>query len=525
MVKPVYKFFKKESENKYVCLINSCNQPIAGGSHSAFNLERHVKRCHPEKEANLKHKQTDDTAAPSAKTSRITDFYDCSVRPTTVSLAIDEKTLMNACVEMVTKNGRPFALINDSGFRKIIDPILKALKSNVAITPDSVQLKVQSLANSIKSQISSEIKNKLISLKIDSATRFDRSILGINIQYIKNKSICIKTLAMKELKQSHTGEYIKTITLSVLNEFGITPEQVYSITTDNGANMLKAVQLFNPDQTNLIDIDDEIEIENLVTDTHSLDDNSSVDWDGEIVAIDAECDDIIFPECNIGNVNSVRCAVHTLQLAVYKFYKFRNINVKIAKCRQLATKIRTPTIMLLIKALRMKHPILDTTTRWNSTIGMFERLLELRPFCDNNASTHKVLFVPEPIWEFMKSFVNIMQPVKEATVRLQTAHLVVGDFMGIWLKMKLQLSAMNEYMANDILACIQEREELLFKQPAVVSALYLDPRFKSILKPEAISIAKQSLLETWRKIQFVKSARIDTIDNDDIVVASHNLVS
>ena len=60
------------------------------------------------------------------------------------------------------------------------------------------------LASKIKTEIKEDIREKFISLKIDIATRMDRAILGINIQLIKNGKLTLRTIAMKELIQSHT---------------------------------------------------------------------------------------------------------------------------------------------------------------------------------------------------------------------------------------------------------------------------------------------------------------------------------
>ena len=57
--------------------------------------------------------------------------------------------------------------------------------------------------------IKNDIKRQLISLKIDSVKRHNRSILGINIQYIKSGDIILKTLAMVELFDKHTAENLK----------------------------------------------------------------------------------------------------------------------------------------------------------------------------------------------------------------------------------------------------------------------------------------------------------------------------
>jgi len=58
----------------------------------------------------------------------------------------------------------------------------------------------------IISCIKKDIRKQLISLKIDSVKRHNRSILGINIQYIKNGEITLKSLAIVELFDKHTVE-------------------------------------------------------------------------------------------------------------------------------------------------------------------------------------------------------------------------------------------------------------------------------------------------------------------------------
>ncbi|KAH9371364.1 hypothetical protein HPB48_012594 [Haemaphysalis longicornis] len=46
---------------------------------------------------------------------------------------------MNSSAKLVTRNARPFRLIDDSGFRKIIDPVLKPLIAKRAITAETVK--------------------------------------------------------------------------------------------------------------------------------------------------------------------------------------------------------------------------------------------------------------------------------------------------------------------------------------------------------------------------------------------------
>lgn len=57
----------------------------------------------------------------------------------------------------------------------------------------------------IQKQITKEVLNKIISLKVDAVTRLNRSFLGINIQYIMNEIIVLRTIGLVELTESHTG--------------------------------------------------------------------------------------------------------------------------------------------------------------------------------------------------------------------------------------------------------------------------------------------------------------------------------
>jgi len=42
----------------------------------------------------------------------------------TIRVNMEYQDLLDGCTEMVTNNGRPFCAVDDSGFRKIINPLL-----------------------------------------------------------------------------------------------------------------------------------------------------------------------------------------------------------------------------------------------------------------------------------------------------------------------------------------------------------------------------------------------------------------
>lgn len=93
----------------------------------------------------------------------------------------------------------------------------------------------------------------MVSLKLYIATRLDRDVLGINLQFVKKKKQMIRTIGMIELKKRHTAQIIKEEVFRVLRSFGISVDRIYTITTDNGSNMLATSNLIEIDLKQFLD--------------------------------------------------------------------------------------------------------------------------------------------------------------------------------------------------------------------------------------------------------------------------------
>lgn len=121
------------------------------------------------------------------------------------------KDLVEACTDLVTINGRPFEILEDSGFKKIINPIIKGLDNTVIINTKTIRGEVIKRAKSVINDIKSLVNNRLICLKLDCVTRKDRSILVINIQIALHNSIttAIQTLSTIELSEQHTTFHLQ----------------------------------------------------------------------------------------------------------------------------------------------------------------------------------------------------------------------------------------------------------------------------------------------------------------------------
>lgn len=140
------------------CNIGECS--ISVKTDHSGNLTRHLSRCHALEHEDVlkKRKEQKEQDGPSGKR---------------IKIEMDHDTLLSACVELVTTNGRPFAILEDSGFKKIVRPILDALPETPAIVINSENIRphVSTTATARREKIKNEIKGRFICLKIDCCTR------------------------------------------------------------------------------------------------------------------------------------------------------------------------------------------------------------------------------------------------------------------------------------------------------------------------------------------------------------------
>lgn len=340
-------------------------------------------------------------------------------------LEIDRIDVINNAIETVTVNGYPFSLMSSSGYSKAIYPRILALRQKglkISIDRNSIVKHVNKKSKLIRHQLTEELRDRHVSLMLDIATKSRLSVLGISAQFIKNDAVVCRSLGVIELQAKHTGKNIAKVLIKLLQQFGIDLEQVYSITVDNARNLAKMLEILNelgispeeidefirenededgvlPQQQqeqqqaesnditisesdvesdeednesdeidavgNPYDLDDEEEIENIADGTDRCRElmNEVVE---EFVRING---DII-------SMHPVKCAAHTLQLALAAGLNASNVDPIIDKVRKMSKKMRTSCIDRILK----KHypgstlPPLDVETRWNSTFKMVRKL-------------------------------------------------------------------------------------------------------------------------------------------------------
>lgn len=76
------------------------------------------------------------------------------------------------------------------------------------ITKTSIRKLITERAEQLKNTIRIELKKKFVCLMIDIASRYNRSIFGVNIAFMKDGSLAVRTIGMHSLHMAHTGKNI-----------------------------------------------------------------------------------------------------------------------------------------------------------------------------------------------------------------------------------------------------------------------------------------------------------------------------
>ncbi|CAI6352385.1 unnamed protein product [Macrosiphum euphorbiae] len=423
---------------------------------------------------------------------------------------------------MVTVNGRPLTIFNDSGFKKILNPLTQAIGEGFTINSQNIKKHIFCASKTIINEITENIKNSLVSLKIDCVKRHNRSIMGVNIQFIKNMNVCLATLAMREINEQHTAQNLKKMLFDVLAIYNMRKEQIFTITCDNASNMVKLSKIVNmydeceaeaphieEDLINFVDSE-----ENESDDEYAIEDGTLLSSNDIVNQLfNEEVDDhdnlqeIIVAAMEPKSITScIRCSVHSLQLCVLGGIKSAAISNCIPKAREIVKKLRTPKYACWLKRKNLKYAIIDIETRWNSMYNMLYRLLELKEFCLSHEETNPDLHLKNCEWDSIQSVVNALHPVKTATLALQKQNLTIGDFYAIWLKSTHGLNANGSILAKKIKSLMDKRmQENYLSNSTFLAAIFVDPRYQCLLTPEQQQIAITRLVETWETLLLLKN--------------------
>lgn len=334
-LKEITDFFEFK-DGKQCCLVTDCKSKIQTLKTSA--LYRHFRQKHSSKLCEVVPQQKD------------------------ISLEFLRQDTIYIAIEHIAVCGRTLNSIEDTSFRKLLKT-MNQLKMNI-------HQYIHGMADKIRSRIREEFSNKHFSLMFDSATRHNRALLGVNIQSIKDGKLIQRTIGMEKMELRHTGQYIANMVNNLLLKYDIPIKKIVASTVDNANNIVSAVGKLDAmvsNASNQIDSDcsdDEEESGNIQQHW------TSNEFQHDLLTCAAEEIGSEFKAILYENIECIRCAAHTIQLAVKAALRNANYNPIIDRARELVKKLRLQQIILLLEARRFPIPPLDGATRWFSLYSM-----------------------------------------------------------------------------------------------------------------------------------------------------------
>jgi len=141
----------------------------------------------------------------------------------------------------------------------------------------------------VRELIIKEVEGKMVSVKVDGASKSHRHFVGINIQLCIDGMPAVRTLAIEEMLTESSGPNLKSLIFIVLKRFKIEPKQLVSFTSDSGANYNAAGRLLDLPEEDLAQEGEETDL------FDNIEDSSWTDADMELVQVCNEGDGTQFP--------------------------------------------------------------------------------------------------------------------------------------------------------------------------------------------------------------------------------------
>lgn len=142
----------------------------------------------------------------------------------------------------------------------------------------------------------------------------------------------------------------------------------------------------------------------------------------------------------------------------------------------------------------------------NSLVFQLKRLLDLKSFCDSVVCKQhiKQFELSENEWEGVGGLVSILDPFNKYTKKLQSNTVTLSDFIGYWTMIRIKLAKSEDELSQKLLLEMNKKQEMLMENPAMVAAIYLDPRYQRGIKDKR-PLALQFLVNLYHKMNRVES--------------------
>ncbi len=200
------------------------------------NMRAHLLTLHPGKLAEL----TSEADAPQPKQARITSFLPPS--PSSWGLSAErQRKITDKLTRFICKDMRPINISQGSGFKDFVHELEPRYAVPCRAT---ISDRVVKLYDTTKDNTRKMISGENIVLTTDGWTSLATEAYVTVTAHFINEDWELKDIILKtaEVQKTHTAENVAECITNILGEYNVSRQSVLSITTDNAANYVNAME-------------------------------------------------------------------------------------------------------------------------------------------------------------------------------------------------------------------------------------------------------------------------------------------
>ncbi|XP_024118468.2 zinc finger BED domain-containing protein 1 [Oryzias melastigma] len=236
--------FDDSDQNTTIC--KECNEKVKTTTGNTTNLFYHLKRKHKKQYSESQAAQAAKAKAPAAtaSTSKQQTLTSVFAKLTPYDKGSQRWTSITDAVAFhIAKDMYPLRTVEGAGFQKllkVLDPRyeLRSRKffSNTAIPQ---------LYTNCRTKVAQDIQNVQFYATTSDlwSSRTSEPYLNLTIHYVDNWELRSATLQITYFPDDHTGELIAAGLREALESWDLNEKNMTCMTTDSGANMVKALDL------------------------------------------------------------------------------------------------------------------------------------------------------------------------------------------------------------------------------------------------------------------------------------------
>lgn len=348
----------------------------------------------------------------------------------------------NAIARMIVLDNQPISVVTDLGFKKLLNTLDP--KYNIPSRTYFLGTVIPKLYEKCKTNILKKLTDASSNTKISFTTDIwscrhnNESFISWTAHWLSTDfEIIHAVLNVSQFPGHHTSANIsKIISETLLKNWNINKESVHLVLSDNAANMVRGIQ--------------DLKLASASCFLHSL----------QLVINTA--------------LKSQRTVTDMITVAKKIVGHFNHSSLAYYKLKKIQADLQMPE----------KQLIQDTTTRWNSTYFLLERLLEQKRCISLYCSENDLGNLSANQWSLLEGTLHLLKPFEQVTRKMSSSRSVISEviptlrlithFLNKESQLFFGVGSLKENLLKELTTRFSDIEKNYFYTLATI----LDPRYK-----------------------------------------------